>query len=39
MITPGGEVAFVTRMVEESLTLGRTKIRCAACDSFTAGQH
>ncbi|GAA5946099.1 hypothetical protein JCM3775_005531 [Rhodotorula graminis] len=27
MITPGGEVAFVSRMVEESLTLGRSKIR------------
>ncbi|GAA5891460.1 hypothetical protein JCM8208_007288 [Rhodotorula glutinis] len=27
MITPGGEVAFVSRMVEESLMLGRSKIR------------
>ncbi|CDR48290.1 RHTO0S17e00496g1_1 [Rhodotorula toruloides] len=27
MVTPGGEVAFVSRMVEESLVLGKQKIR------------
>ncbi|GEM11421.1 ribosomal RNA large subunit methyltransferase F [Rhodotorula toruloides] len=27
MVTPGGEVAFVSRMVEESLVLGQQKIR------------
>ncbi|CEQ42685.1 SPOSA6832_04516 [Sporobolomyces salmonicolor] len=27
MLTPGGEVAFVSRMIDESLSLGSTKIR------------